>query len=335
MLNIPTVTRNLLVANIVCYLLTLLTGQWMDAAFGLHFFLASDFHIYQLFTYMFMHGGFTHLLFNMFALWMFGCAIENVFGARRFLVFYLVCGIGAGLFQEAAQYVQFYGNMAEMGYGFFDLVRVASTPGYAQALNAWTTVGASGAIYGILLAFGMTFPEERIFIIPIPFPIKAKWFVMGYAAIEVFSAMATPGDGVAHLAHLGGMVVGFFLIRYWRRHPYGGRTGWRGPRFFTRGGGSFGGGSSPQGWGGSQGGGSRGSRSGGSQGGMRWKWGGKSKGGSHQSASSSTGNPDWDYNARQRERQAETDRILDKIRRSGYDNLTAAEKQFLFDNSQK
>ena len=215
MLNIPTITKNLLIANVVCYLLTLVMGPWMNANFGLHFFLASNFQVYQLFTYMFMHGGLTHLLFNMFALWMFGSVIEQVFGQRRFVLFYLVCGIGAGLFQEMAQYVQLYNDIAANNpeVGFLELAHIVSTNNLAPMLNGMTTVGASGAIYGILLAFGMTFPDERIFIIPIPFPIKAKWFVMGYAAIEVFSAMATPGDGVAHLAHLGGMVVGCFLIR--------------------------------------------------------------------------------------------------------------------------
>lgn len=329
MLNIPTITKNLLIANVVCYLLTLVMGPWMNANFGLHFFLASNFQVYQLFTYMFMHGGLTHLLFNMFALWMFGSVIEQVFGQRRFVLFYLVCGIGAGLFQEMAQYVQLYNDIAANNpeVGFLELAHIVSTNNLAPMLNGMTTVGASGAIYGILLAFGMTFPDERIFIIPIPFPIKAKWFVMGYAAIEVFSAMTTPGDGVAHLAHLGGMVVGYFLIRYWRTHPYGGRRSWHKPNMFGGGGWTIGGG-----------GGSSRQRSGGwgnwkSRGGSSTH--GSTHSGSHSTTNGPTGNPDWDYNARQRANQAETDRILDKIRRSGYDSLTAAEKQHLFDNSKK
>ena len=332
MLNIPTITKNLLIANVVCYLLTLVMGPWMNANFGLHFFLASNFQVYQLFTYMFMHGGLTHLLFNMFALWMFGSVVEQVFGQRRFVLFYLVCGIGAGLFQEMAQYVQLYNDIAANNpeVGFLELAHIVSTNNLAPMLNGMTTVGASGAIYGIVLAFGMTFPDERIFIIPIPFPIKAKWFVMGYAAIEVFSAMATPGDGVAHLAHLGGMVVGYFLIRYWRTHPYGGRRSWHKPNMFGGGGGG--------GWTIGGGGGSSRQRSGGwgnwkSRGGSSTH--GSTHSGSHSTTNGSTGNPDWDYNARQRANQAETDRILDKIRRSGYDSLTAAEKQHLFDNSKK
>ena len=305
MRNIPAVTKNLLIINVVCYLFTIVAGDALANLFGLHFFLAPDFQVYQLFTYMFLHGGFTHLLFNMFALWMFGCVVENQFGARKFALFYLACGVGAGLFQEGAQMVQFWMRVNDYapGTGLGDLFSYAGQPGIGQALNSWTTVGASGAIYGILLAFGMTFPEERIFIIPIPFPIKAKWFVMGYAAIEVASAMATPGDGVAHLAHLGGMAVGFFIIRYWRRHP-GGRGG---SSWHTPSGGGF----------------------------FKFRRGGSEAGGRRKQESSPTGNPDWDYNARRKANQAETDRILDKIRRSGYDSLTAAEKKHLFDNSRK
>ena len=311
MRNIPVVTRNLLIINVVCYLATLMTGGGMNNWMGLHFFLAPDFQVYQLFTYMFLHGGFTHLLFNMFALWMFGCVIERAFGPRRFLLYYLVCGIGAGLFQEGAQLVHFWTLVADCGDTSPSLLlKMAHNGNVGMVLNSWTTVGASGAIYGILLAFGMTFPEERIFIIPIPFPIKAKWFVLGYAAIEVFSAMATPGDGVAHLAHLGGMVVGYFIIRHWRTHPCGGSSwgGWGGTRQRGR---SWGAGRS-----------------------FGWKRGGRnSAGGTRNGGTAHTGNADWDDNARRNARQAETDRILDKIRRSGYDSLTADEKKHLFDNS--
>lgn len=140
--------------------------------FGLHFFMAPDFHLYQLLTYMFMHANFTHLLFNMFALWMFGCVVENVWGPRKFLFYYLACGIGAGLFQEAAQFGQFYMLASDQipGFSVGDIGMVAHNS--ATLLNQWTTVGASGAVYAILLAFGMLFPEERIFIFPLPIPIK-------------------------------------------------------------------------------------------------------------------------------------------------------------------
>ena len=144
----------------------------------------------------------------------------------------------------------------------------------------------------------MTFPDVKVFIIPIPFPVKAKWLIIGYAVIEVTSAMAMPGDGVAHLAHLGGMVVGFFLIRYWRKNNGLGAAGGR----YTRG----------------------------------WQTFKVRKGGAkpeqNDNMTSSTGNPDWEYNARKKQNQEETDRILDKIRRSGYDSLTAEEKKHLFNN---
>ena len=216
MRNIPNITKNLLIINIICYMAKLvLTGRInFDNVFGLHFFLAEDFHLHQLLTYMFMHASFTHLFFNMFALWMFGGTVERTFGEKRFLIYYIVCGLGAALCQELSQFVQIYamlppeatiGEMFHLSYA--DRV----------ALNAFTTVGASGCVYGILLAFGMSYPEERIFIFPLPVPIKAKWFVMGYAAIELWSALSSRGDGVAHVAHLGGMLFGYFLIKIWRK----------------------------------------------------------------------------------------------------------------------
>ena len=215
--NIPTVTRNLLIINVVVFIATYLMqmiGADLNSILGLHFILAPDFQAYQLLTYMFAHGGWSHIFFNMFALWMFGCIVERTWGARKFLFYYIACGIGAGLFQELAQMVQFYLLAAEQIQGFTLSQTMLVVNANAMFLNAWTTVGASGAIYGILLAFGMLYPEERLFIFPLPVPIKAKWFVLIYAAIELFMAFSTTGDGVAHLAHLGGMVVGFFLIRY-------------------------------------------------------------------------------------------------------------------------
>ena len=211
--NIPTITKNLLIINVLAFLATLVlqsgSGIDLNNIFGLHFFRASDFRIYQLVTYMFMHGGFTHLFFNMFALWMFGVVVEGVWGPRKFLFYYIACGIGAGMMQELAQFVEIYLQLNEqaplgVGEAFVVMGKIA------DQLNALTTVGASGAIYAILLAFGMIFPENKIFIFPIPIPIKAKWFVMGYAALELFQAMAGTGGNVAHLAHLGGMIFGFF-----------------------------------------------------------------------------------------------------------------------------
>lgn len=307
--NIPTITKNLLIVNVVVFLATYLfrnMGVDLNNVLGLHFFLAPDFHIYQLFTYMFAHGGFSHIFFNMFALWMFGCIVERTWGPKKFLTYYIVCGVGAGLFQELAQFAQFYFIASEHipHFTLDQTMKVANA--YAAFLNPWTTVGASGAVYGILLAFGMLYPEERIFIFPLPVPIKAKWFVMGYAAIELFMAYSSTGDGVAHLAHLGGMVFGFFLIRYWRRHPdirYSRRSG---QQFFDS---------------------------------MRASWerrtGRKDRGGVFTNSANTRHESDWDYNARRKAEQERMDEILDKIRRNGYESLTREEKQQLFDASNR
>ena len=310
MRNIPIVTKNLLIVNVVAFLVCYLFGKDASGNFmlndilGLHFFMASDFHVYQLITYMFMHGGFEHIIFNMFALWMFGCVVERVWGAKKFLFYYIACGVGAGLFQEAAQYVSYLYNDFS-AYQFIVDANGARLP-MGDYLNLWTTVGASGAIYAILLAFGMLYPEERIFIFPLPVPIKAKWFVVGYAAIELFMAFSTTGDGVAHLAHLGGMVFGFFLIRYWRRHPdirYSRRSG---QQFFDS---------------------------------MRASWerrtGRKDNGPVRGGGNAGRPESDWDYNARRKAEQERVDEILDKIRRNGYESLTREEKQQLFDASNR
>ena len=152
----------------------------------------------------------------MFALYMFGGVLERVWGAKRFLIFYLVCGVGAGLLQEIVQYAQY----VQLGYDSISKISIyqggVPVP-MADALNLWTTVGASGAIYAILLGFGMLFPNEKMFVFPIPVPIKAKFFVIGYAAIELLLGMSGTQDGVAHFAHLGGMLFGLVLILYWRK----------------------------------------------------------------------------------------------------------------------
>lgn len=307
MLKIPTITKNLLIINVLAFVAMLVFKQVMgidlNDLLGLHFFMASDFHIYQLFTYMFMHGGWEHIILNMFMLWMFGMVVEQTWGSKRFLFYYIVCGIGAGIMQEIAQffwvYYMLYGQQA-LGIGeAFSVMNELS----AQ-LNGLTTVGASGAIYALLLAFGMMFPNERMFIIPIPIPIKAKWMIIGSIAVELFSALAAPGDQVAHLAHLGGMLFGFFLIRYWRRQEGLNYNAHGGSQFFSR---------------------------------MKSKW----EQHTHKPANRQhttdkpLSNPDWDYNAKQKASQEEVDRILDKIRKSGYDSLTKDEKQTLFDQSKK
>ena len=210
-----------------------------------------------------------------------------------------------------------YATYLVEGLANFDSVRVGTTVLPMDVyLNMMNTVGASGAIYGVLLAFGMLFPEERMFIIPIPVPIKAKWIIMGSIVVELFSAIGTSNDGVAHLAHLGGMLFGFILIRYWKKHPYSGYGDFgmnRGHQFFDR---------MKNSWE------QRGGRD------TRNATNGNSGSWTNTSQSSDANNrSDWDYNAHKKQQQEEVDRILDKIRKSGYDSLTKDEKQKLFDSS--
>ena len=305
--NIPIVTRNLLIINVLVYLLASvveLGGKSLTDWGALHFFMASDFHVYQFITYQFLHGGFTHLFFNMFALWMFGCVIENVWGPKKFIFYYIFCGIGAGLCQEMVQYISF----AADGLTSLDPAQVLNVNGQRlmtvdQIMNLSSTIGASGAVYGILLAFGMTFPNERIFIFPLPIPIKAKWFVAIYAIIEFVSAMSSVGDGVAHMAHIGGMLFGFLLILYWRKRPNSYFNVDATRQFFDK-------------W-------SRTSRT---------SHTGKT---SYTSSNTTYSRPedDMEYNARKKARQEEIDKILDKIRVSGYDSLSKEEKRRLFEAS--
>ena len=301
--NMPPMTKNLLIVNVLVFLATQvlqMRGIDLTSLLGLHFFLASDFHIHQFITYMFLHGGWTHIFFNMFALWMFGSVIERVWGPKKFLFYYIVCGVGAGFIQELVQYADYaIQDVAAYQYVSVNGVQMATE----VYINKWTTIGASGAVYGILLAFGMIFPNERLFIIPFPFPIKAKWLIVGYVAIELFSAMSGPGDGVAHMAHLGGMLFGFLLIRYWQKHPDSSQRFGRGNgmEFFEN---------------------------------MKRRYDNRQRA-SHMEAEQTTANPrketDEEYNARQHQNQEEIDAILDKIRKSGYDSLTKEEKQKLFD----
>lgn len=298
--KIPTVTKNLLIINVLLFLATEVLGRTLGvdltSLLGLHFFKAPDFRTYQLVTYMFMHGGFTHIFFNMFMLWMFGSVVERMWGTKRYLFYYIFCGIGAGLCQELAQYIQYVSD----DLANYQMVNTGSAViPISQFLNQWTTVGASGALYALLLAFGMMFPNERMFIIPFPFPIKAKWMVIGSIVVEFLLAEVNGGDGVAHMAHLGGMAFGFLLILHWRRQAGSGYQRDRGTQFF----------SNLQ---------------------QRWR---NSRAGRGNPHDSHTGNADWDYNTHKRATQEEIDRILDKIRKSGYDSLTKAEKQTLFDQS--
>lgn len=223
-MSLPIVTKNLIIINILCFFGTYVASLYgidLNKMFGLHYFMSDGFNLAQLFTYMFMHGGIGHLFFNMFALWMFGRILESVWGPKRFLFYYLICGIGAGIVQEVVQFIEVQNFLSNADSASFGLTNLPDLSSLIYNRMAYT-VGASGAVYGILLAFGMLFPNERLFIIPIPVPIKAKYFVAGYAIIELYTGIGNvPGDNTAHFAHLGGMLFGLILILYWRKKSNG------------------------------------------------------------------------------------------------------------------
>ncbi len=227
------VTKHLLVINLLMWLATLAFRQAgiidLEQWLGLHFWKGSQFNVAQLFTYMFMHdtSGFTHIFFNMFSLWMFGSLLERMLGSKRYLFYYISCGIGAALVQELVWQFSwqdvllgYVGNPA--GLSADDVIRMINA-GQAdftmsQFYNHMVTVGASGAVFGLLLAFGMLFPNMPMFIIPFPFPIKAKWMVIGYGLVELFFGINGSMDHIAHYAHLGGMLAGIIMILYWKHN---------------------------------------------------------------------------------------------------------------------
>lgn len=264
---LPPVVKNLLIINGLFFLATLS----FDTAFGidlvnlmgLHYFQSELFRPYQFVTYMFLHADFYHILFNMFALWMFGYLLENVWGSKKFLIYYMITGIGAAVVQTFVNWIDISSVLAAadayaqapsldafIGFvrnhypehyasegtirTFIDQwTRAHNSPGFIEQSIDYTglllnmqmnvpTIGASGAVYGILLAFGMIFPNMLVFFILIPIPIKAKWIVIAYGVIELVSGLSNnPNDNVAHFAHLGGMIFGLFLILYWKKKTGG------------------------------------------------------------------------------------------------------------------
>lgn len=231
--RIPPVTKNLLAINILIWAVMSLfpkVGASLDNVLALYYIESPAFNPLQLLTYMFLHSGFTHLLFNMFALWMFGSVIERAVGSKRFLVYYLSCGFGAALIQEGvfaimiAKYHQIFSPeqfdyIIRKGLSAMQMHMNFEDP-TAAALNSLVNapvVGASGAIFGILLAFGMLFPNQPIYLMFIPIPIKAKWMVLGYGVLELFMGLSGVASNVAHWAHLGGMIIGVFIILYWKK----------------------------------------------------------------------------------------------------------------------
>ncbi|MCX6267138.1 MAG: rhomboid family intramembrane serine protease [Bacteroidetes bacterium] len=259
---LPPVVKNLLIINGLFYLATVSfeTAFGIDLVnlLGLHYFQSELFQPYQFVSYMFIHGSISHVVMNMFALWMFGYLLENVWGSKRFLTYYMVTGIGAAVVQTLVHWIdismvqtaansyaanptldsfiafirhhypRYYESEGTLKNFINEWSSAKNSPGYSsQSLEYINqlmklqidvpTVGASGAVFGILLAFGMMFPNMLVYVYFL-FPIKAKWIVILYGALELFSGISNnPSDNVAHFAHLGGMIFGFFLIIYWKR----------------------------------------------------------------------------------------------------------------------
>jgi membrane associated rhomboid family serine protease len=232
--GIPPIVKNLIFINAI-----MLLAYWavesvfainLNSILGLYFPKSELFKPIQIVTHMFMHSDFWHLFFNMYALYIFGAVLENVWGPKRFLIYYFICGLGAVVIHESVIAVQFY-HLAQSisadnlqvvinegtaylnkGLGFSD-----PTMYKLQELLNTPTVGASGAIFGVLLAFGVLFPNTQLMLLFPPIQIRAKYFVMVYGGIELALAIGQPGSHVAHAAHVGGMLFGYLLIRYWRK----------------------------------------------------------------------------------------------------------------------
>lgn len=232
---IPPVVKNLLIINGLFFLATMALGSSMNIDLvrwlGLHPVESPNFQPIQLVSHMFMHGGMTHILFNMFALWMFGSTLENYWGGKRFLIYYMITGLGAAFMQLAVNETQIFLAAAQMTADQVSMVEeeglalLMSNRNYIDPLMAnynqlinTPMVGASGAVFGLLLAFGMTFPNSVIYLY-FAIPIKAKYFVIMYGLFELYSGVSNSGGNIAHFAHLGGMLFGFILIMYWRKHP--------------------------------------------------------------------------------------------------------------------
>jgi membrane associated rhomboid family serine protease len=232
--GLPPVVKNLIMVNVLMllgyYAVKYALGVDILGDLGLYFPKSENFKPFQILTHLFMHGGIWHLFFNMYALFIFGMVLENVWGPKRFLTYYLVCGLGAALVHEsviAFEYTKLVNAISSEnlqlvlneGTAYFNKGQVFTEPAMQklQILLNTPTVGASGAVFGILLAFGVLFPNTQLMLLFPPIPIKAKYFVLIYGAIELYLAFTQPGSNIAHAAHLGGMLFGYILIRYWRK----------------------------------------------------------------------------------------------------------------------
>ena len=206
--NIPPVTRNLILINVLIFIATAVNEDFMIGTFGLFYPTSPYFRWWQVVTHMFMHGGIWHIFFNMYTLFIFGIVVERILGSKKFLLFYFVCGFGAAALHMGIQHIEMQSFIA------------AGTPSALQSiaqLKMTPTVGASGAIYGVLMGYAMLFPESKMTLIFPPITLSAKWMVIIFAVIELFTGVVGWADGVAHFAHLGGMLIDWLMILWWRK----------------------------------------------------------------------------------------------------------------------
>lgn len=221
--NIPPVVKNLLIINIIFFIATLVfqnMGIELANHLGAFYFNSPHFRVWQIITYMFMHGGWAHIFFNMFALYMFGPAIEYFMGSKRFFNYYFITGLGALALQMLVQAIEVHGILGS--FTFANATNLSITPANGlklQDIYATPMVGASGALFGILVAFGVLYAETELYIMLIPIPVKAKYAVIGYIVVELYLGLSQhQGDSVAHFAHLGGALFGYILLKVWRLH---------------------------------------------------------------------------------------------------------------------
>lgn len=209
--NIPEATRSIIIINVLVMIMTSLSGDAMYERFALFYPTSPFFRIWQPVTHMFMHGGFWHLFFNMYTLYFFGRVLEERWGAKKFLIFYFVTGLGAALVHTGVEWMQMNHWMSQVADGSI------AAQAKIHALKMTPTVGASGAIYGVLMGFAMLYPDAVLSLIFPPVSMKAKWFVLIFGGIELLTGVTGVGGGIAHFAHLGGLIFGYLLIMYWKK----------------------------------------------------------------------------------------------------------------------
>ena len=209
--NMPTAIRHIIVINVLVMIMTYLNEDFMYEHFALFYPTSQFFRWWQPVTHMFMHGGFWHLFFNMYTLFIFGSVLERVWGTRKFLIFYFVTGLGAAAIHTGVEWIQMQSWLTQAAEGSM------AAQSAIHVLKLTPTVGASGAIYGVLMGYAMLYPDSVLTLLVPPISMKAKWFVLIFAAIELLTGVTGTGGGIAHFAHLGGLIFGFLLILYWKK----------------------------------------------------------------------------------------------------------------------